>query len=59
MRKERRRGEIVNEDTKKAAEDDYMLGMSYKDIAAKYDVTINTVKNWKQRYEWSRNKQNV
>ena len=47
MRKERRRGEIVNEDTKKAAEDDYMLGMSYKDIAAKYDVTINTVKNWK------------
>jgi phage terminase small subunit len=59
MRKERRRGEIVNEDTKKAAEDDYMLGMSYKDIAAKYDVTINTVKSWKQRYEWSRNKQNV
>lgn len=56
MRKERRRGEIVNEDTKKAAEDDYMLGMSYKDIAAKYDVTINTVKSWKQRYEWSRNK---
>lgn len=46
----------MNEDTKKAAEDDYMLGMSYKDIAAKYDVTINTVKSWKQRYEWSRNK---
>ena len=49
----------MNEDTKNAAEDDYMLGMSYKDIAAKYNVTINTVKSWKQRYEWSRNKQNV
>ncbi|MBD5515372.1 MAG: terminase [Lachnospiraceae bacterium] len=37
-----------------AAENDYMLGMKYKDIAAKYGVTINTVKSWKQRYGWSR-----
>lgn len=38
------------------AEQDYMKGMKYKDIAAKYGVTINTVKSWKQRYSWSREK---
>lgn len=36
------------------AEKDYMLGMKYKDIAEKYNVSINTVKSWKQRYNWSR-----
>lgn len=41
------------------AENDYMLGMKYKDIAAKYGVTINTVKSWKQRYGWSRGKKGV
>lgn len=38
------------------AEADYVAGMKYKDIAAKYDVSINTVKSWKKRYVWSRNK---
>ncbi|MEJ1313658.1 terminase small subunit [Latilactobacillus sakei] len=33
---------------------DYELGMKYKDIADKYDVSINTVKSWKQRNEWER-----
>lgn len=33
---------------------DYIEGMKYKDIAEKYDVSINTVKSWKRRYEWSR-----
>lgn len=37
-----------------AAENDYMLGMKYKDIAAKYGVSINTIKSWKQRYGWER-----
>lgn len=32
------------------AEQDYRDGMKYKDIAAKYGVTINTVKSWKSRY---------
>lgn len=32
------------------AYDDYVAGMKYKEIAAKYDVTINTVKSWKSRY---------
>ena len=38
------------------AEEDYNAGMKYKDIADKYGVTINTVKSWKRRYEWVRNK---
>lgn len=38
------------------AEADYVAGMKYKDIAAKYDVSINTVKSWKKRYVWSRDK---
>lgn len=37
------------------AELDYMAGMKYKDIAAKYDVSINTVKSWKVRHDWDRN----
>ena len=36
------------------AENDYMLGMKYKDIADKYKVSISTVKSWKQRYDWDR-----
>lgn len=37
------------------AESDYVAGMKYKDIVAKYGVSINTVKSWKKRYAWSRN----
>lgn len=37
------------------AELDYMAGMKYKDIAAKYGVSINTVKSWKVRHDWDRN----
>lgn len=36
------------------AERDYMSGMKYKDIADKYGVTLNTVKSWKQRYNWNK-----
>ena len=32
------------------AEKDYQAGMKYKDIATKYNVTLNTVKSWKTRY---------
>lgn len=31
-----------------------MAGMKYKDIAEKYNTTINTVKSWKKRYGWDR-----
>ena len=41
------------------AENDYITGMKYKEIAEKYGVTINTVKSWKTRYGWNRNKNGV
>jgi phage terminase small subunit len=42
------------------AEEDYMNGMKYKDIADKYNVSLNTVKSWKTRYKWSKdNKKSV
>ncbi|WP_455796434.1 RNA polymerase sigma factor [Clostridium butyricum] len=34
------------------AEEDYINGMKYKEIAEKYNVSINTVKSWKTRYKW-------
>lgn len=33
---------------------DYRAGMKYKDIAAKYNVSINTVSSWKKRHKWSK-----
>lgn len=36
------------------AKKDYLAGMKYKDIAEKYNVSINTVKSWKQRNNWQR-----
>lgn len=41
------------------AEKDYISGMKYKEIAEKYGTSINTVKSWKQRYAWSRDKKRV
>lgn len=38
------------------AEADYKRGMKYKEIAEKYDVSLNTVKSWKQRHGWIREK---
>lgn len=38
------------------AKKDYQAGMKYKDIASKYDVSINTVKSWQRRHGWTRNK---
>lgn len=34
---------------------DYIAGMKYKDIAEKYEVSLNTVKSWQKRYKWTRN----
>lgn len=45
---------MVNTDKRSAAENDYMLGMKYREIAEKYGVSIDTVKSWKKRYEWDR-----
>lgn len=41
------------------AELDYKNGMKYKDIADKYEVSLNTVKSWKQRYKWCKDKKIV
>lgn len=41
------------------AEADYIAGMKYKEIAEKYGVSINTVKSWKTRYRWSKDKKGV
>lgn len=40
------------------AEIDYVAGMKYKDIAAKYSVSINTVKSWQRRHNWARGEPN-
>ncbi|EHL5774399.1 TerS [Listeria monocytogenes] len=40
----------------KLAEQDYNAGMKYKDIAEKYNVTLNTVKSWKKRHDWYRDR---
>lgn len=42
-------------DKKKQVRLDYEAGMKYKDIAAKYDISINTVKSWRSRGKWQRN----
>ena len=38
---------------------DYKNGMKYKDIADKYEVSLNTVKSWKQRYKWRKDDKKV
>ena len=37
------------------AYEDYKNGMKYQAIADKYEVSVNTIKSWKQRYQWTRN----
>ena len=41
-----------NEKIRENAYKDYVAGMKYKDIADKYNVSINTVKSCKTRYGW-------
>lgn len=36
------------------AKEDYLNGMKYKDLAEKYDVSINTVKSWVNRNGWAK-----
>ncbi|WP_096440656.1 phage terminase small subunit [Alteribacter populi] len=38
------------------AEKDYVKGLKYKEIAEKHGVSINTVKSWKRRYGWNRDR---
>ena len=41
---------------KEKAKLDYRLVMSYKDIVAKYNISVNTLKKWIQREGWERKK---
>ena len=41
---------------KNKAYNDYINGMMYKDIAKKYGVSVNTVKSWHRRDQWTRTK---
>ncbi|PGN17236.1 hypothetical protein CN971_31965 [Bacillus thuringiensis] len=36
------------------AQVDYMQGMKYKELAEKYEVSINTIKSWRKRHGWNR-----
>ncbi|WMM24060.1 helix-turn-helix domain-containing protein [Tissierella sp. MB52-C2] len=40
------------------AKQDYLEGMRQKDIADKYNISINTLKSWIKRYGWSEEKKN-
>lgn len=42
------------ESKREEAEKDYINGMTYKEIAAKYNVAESTVKSWKTRHNWVR-----
>ncbi|ERM23887.1 helix-turn-helix domain protein, partial [Clostridioides difficile P33] len=35
---------------------DYLKGMKQKEISAKYDISLNTLKSWIKRYNWASEK---
>lgn len=41
-------------DKREAAGQDYAAGMKYKDILAKYDVPVGTLKSWRTRDGWKK-----
>ncbi|KEH91668.1 phage protein (plasmid) [Clostridium botulinum C/D str. BKT12695] len=41
---------------KEQAKQDYLKGMKYKELAEKYSVSLNTIKSWVKRYNWSEEK---
>ena len=43
-------------EVKEKAKVDYRLGMTYKEIAEKYNISVNTLKKWIQREGWERKK---
>lgn len=42
--------------TQEKAYNDYVKGLKYKELAEKYEVSVNTIKSWKRRYGWIREK---
>ena len=45
-------------DVKTLAKIDYLNGVKQIDIAEKYDISINTLRSWIQRYRWKEEKTN-
>ncbi len=41
------------DEIREKAKQDYMEGMKYKDICDKYNISMNTLKSWVKRYNWS------
>lgn len=48
--------DIRGPDIKDQAKQDYLAGVKYKELAEKYDVSVNTIKSWVKRYNWSKEK---
>lgn len=48
--------DIRGPDEKELAKKDYLEGMKYKELAEKYSVSLNTIKSWVKRYNWSEEK---
>lgn len=45
-----------DEKIKKNVYQDYCTGLKLKDIAEKYNISLNTLKSWIKRYKWSKDK---
>lgn len=41
---------------KELVKQDYLKGMKYKDLASKYNISINNIKGWVKRYSWAKEK---
>lgn len=46
------------DEIREKAKQDYVEGMKYKDICKKHNLSINTLKSWIKRYNWSEEKKN-
>lgn len=44
------------QDVKEKVKQDYLKGMKQKEISTKYDISLNTLKSWIKRYNWSKEK---
>lgn len=40
------------QDVKEKVKQDYLKGIKQKEISAKYDISLNTLKSWIKRYNW-------
>ena len=38
------------------AEKDYISGMTYVKLADKYNVSVSTIKTWRKKFNWTRQK---